>query len=96
MHHVIDPRSGRPSRGIASATVLHPDPALADAAATTLMIAGPEEWPAYARRLKVELAMIVLPDGTVELTPAMAARVEFQREVERRLREVPAAVEPLQ
>jgi FAD:protein FMN transferase len=94
VHHVLDPRTGRPSRGAASATVLHPDPALADAAATTLMIAGSDEWPAYARRLGVEWAMIVLPDGTVELTPAMSARVEFQREVERRVREAPMAPEP--
>jgi FAD:protein FMN transferase len=86
IHHVIDPRSGRPSRGIAAVTVLHGDPALADAAATTLMIAGPEEWPVYARRLGVEQALVVLPDGAVELTPAMVPRVEFQREVIRRIR----------
>jgi thiamine biosynthesis lipoprotein len=86
IHHVIDPRSGRPSRGIAAVTVLHGDPALADAAATTLMIAGPEQWPFYARRLGVEQALVVLPDGSVELTPAMAARVEFQREVTHRIR----------
>jgi FAD:protein FMN transferase len=86
IHHVIDPRSGRPSRGIAAVTVLHRDPALADAAATTLMIAGPEQWPVYARRLGVDQVLVVLPDGSVELTPEMAARVEFQREVTRRLR----------
>jgi len=87
VHHVIDPRSGRPSRGIASATVLHGDPALADAAATTLMIAGPQLWPTYAQRLGVDQALVVLDDGSVELTPAMETRVEFRRDVEYRLRE---------
>lgn len=80
IHHVIDPRSGRPSQGLAAATVLHADPALADAAATTLMIAGPEAWPSHAQKLGVELAMVVLPDGSVELTPAMEPRVMFERE----------------
>jgi FAD:protein FMN transferase len=86
IHHVIDPRSGRPSRGLAAATVLHTDPALADAAATTLMIAGPEAWPSQARKLGVELAMVVLPDGSVEMTPALEPRVVFEREVPRRVR----------
>jgi len=86
IHHVIDPRSGRPSRGLVAATVLHDDPRLADAAATTLMIAGPDDWPLYAQRLGVEKALVVLPDGSVELTPGMVPRVEFRREVIRRIR----------
>ncbi|AHE99537.1 FAD:protein FMN transferase [Thioalkalivibrio paradoxus] len=94
MHHVIDPRSGRPARGLTSATVLHDDPVLADAAATTLMIAGAEAWPRYAQRLGVELALVTLPDGTVELTPAIASRVEFQREVTSRIRTAEAEPAP--
>jgi thiamine biosynthesis lipoprotein len=90
IHHVIDPRSGRPSQGLAAATVLHTDPALADAAATTLMIAGPEAWPYHARKLGVQLAMVVLPDGSVELTPALEPRVVFERETQRRVRNAPA------
>lgn len=86
IHHVIDPRSGRPSRGLVAATVLHGDAALADAAATTLMIAGPEDWPLYARRLGVARALVVLPDGSVELTPEMVPRVELRGEVIRRIR----------
>lgn len=87
IHHVIDPRTGKPSEGVASATVLHAEPALADAAATTLMIAGPEAWPAYAHRLGVDHALLVLADGSVELTPAMENRVDFRRDLEYRLRE---------
>jgi len=76
IHHVIDPRSGRPSEGVRSATVVHADPALADAAATTLMIAGPAEWPRYARKMGIEQALVVLEDG-LEATPAMAARIRL-------------------
>lgn len=74
IHHVIDPRNGRPSQGIDSATVLHHDPALADAAATTLMIAGPDAWPEYARKMGIEQALVVLGDR-IEATPALAERV---------------------
>ncbi|OOC09213.1 FAD:protein FMN transferase [Thioalkalivibrio halophilus] len=77
IHHVIDPRTGRPTEGVRSATVLHGDGGLADAAATTLMIAGPEHWPEYAARLGIDHALVVLADGRIEATPAMAARVEL-------------------
>ena len=86
IHHVIDPRTGQPSRGLAAATVLHTDPVLADAAATTLMIAGPQDWPTHARRLGVDNALVVLSDGSVELTPGMADRVAFQGDVPHRIR----------
>ncbi|WP_019625107.1 FAD:protein FMN transferase [Thioalkalivibrio sp. ALJT] len=76
IHHVIDPRSGRPSQGVASATILHRDPALADAAATTLMIAGPDAWPEYARKMGIEYALLVL-DDRIEATAALAERVEL-------------------
>ncbi len=94
IHHVIDPRTGWPSQGLAAATVLHADPALADAAATTLMIAGPEDWPGLARRLGVDHALVVLPDGSVELTPGMAARVKFQDDVPHRIRHTQAGNGP--
>ncbi len=81
IHHVIDPRTGRPSRGIDSATVLHHDPALADAAATTLMIAGPEAWPEYARKMGIDHALVVLEDR-IEATPALADRVQPGRDRE--------------
>lgn len=75
IHHVIDPRSGRPSQGLDSVTVLHTDPVLADAAATTLMIAGPDEWPHYARKMGVD-DVLVTSGSHVEATPTMAQRVE--------------------
>jgi len=38
--HVVDPRTGAPSRGARQATVVGPDGALADALATALMVEG--------------------------------------------------------
>lgn len=76
-HHIIDPRTGRPARHVASATVLHPDAARADVAATALVVAGPDQWVEVARNLGVQEVMLVDDAGRVQLTPSMARRVDF-------------------
>jgi len=75
--HIIDPRSGQPATHVVSATVLHPDAARADVAATALVVAGAEAWPAVARKLGMSDVMIVDEAGRVQLTPGMAAKVQF-------------------
>src|SRR5262249_20336731 len=45
--HLLDPRTGWPAEGMASATVLAPTAAEADALATALFILGGEEGEAY-------------------------------------------------
>jgi len=42
-HHLLDPRSGRPARGVRSASVLGPRGSEADALATALFVLGPTE-----------------------------------------------------
>lgn len=79
-HHLLDPRTGRPAREAASVTVIARDCARADAAATALFIAGPDEWPMIARAMAVDTVMRVAPDGAVTLTPAMEARADFTQE----------------
>jgi len=76
--HIIDPRSGYPVRHVASATVISPDGALADAAATALSVAGPKQWRRIARRMGLKLVMLVDEQGRVWLTPEMRARVHFE------------------
>lgn len=76
-HHLLDPRTGRPAREAASVTVIHGDCARADAAATALFVADDTSWPAVARDMATPMVMRVTPDGTVELTPAMAERTHF-------------------
>ncbi|MCU0767213.1 MAG: FAD:protein FMN transferase [Gammaproteobacteria bacterium] len=75
--HIIDPRTGYPGHEIVSATVIHPDGAVADAAATALVLAGVKDWERIARQMGVTLAMLVDESGTVHMPPAMAARVHF-------------------
>ncbi len=76
--HIIDPRSGRPVSGIVSASVLARNGALADAAATALAVAGPENWAQVARSMGIKYALLVDKTGAVYLNPAMAARLHFE------------------
>lgn len=78
--HIIDPHTGYPATGIASATVIHQDTALAEAASKALLIAGVDGWRRVAVELGVDQAMIVTTDLQVQLTRAMAQRVTFTRE----------------
>lgn len=79
-HHILDPRTGYPAPGATSVTVIHADAAVADAAATALFVAGPDDWPSVAAALGVQQVMLVDADGIVHLSPAMAERVKILAE----------------
>jgi thiamine biosynthesis lipoprotein len=73
--HVLDPRTGRPAEGAVSTTVIARDAELADAAATALLVGGPDEFAALAARLGVGDALLVTADGRLLTTPGMADRL---------------------
>jgi len=74
--HIIDPATGKPVAHIASASVLAKAGWHADAAATALMVAGPDgAWLPIARRMGIAAALIVREDGRLELTAAMHQRL---------------------
>jgi thiamine biosynthesis lipoprotein len=57
--HTIDPRTGEPvSHGLVSVTVVHPRTIDADAYATAIMVLGPVEGLALARRLKLPVLLL--------------------------------------
>jgi len=76
-HHIIDPRTGYPSIGTRSVTVIHDDATTADAAATALFIAGPSRWYEIARRMGIGYVLLVDAEGTLHMNPAMQTRVEL-------------------
>jgi thiamine biosynthesis lipoprotein len=78
--HIIDPRSGYPVKHVASATVISKDGALADAAATALSVAGPQDWHRIAARMGLSEVMLVDDKGVVYLTPAMQQRITLEQE----------------
>jgi thiamine biosynthesis lipoprotein len=58
--HIIDPRTGRPVRHtLASVTVVDPSCMRADALATAIMVLGPEDGLALARRLNLSALLLV-------------------------------------
>jgi len=75
--HILEPKSGMPVDHIVSASVIHQDGGLADAAATALTVAGPENWHRIAKKMGIKFALLVDENGTVYLNPAMKARVIF-------------------
>lgn len=80
--HIIDPRSGYPVAHVASATVISPEGGLADAAATALSVAGPENWERIAAQMGLSEVMLVDDGGAVYLTPEMNARIKLQQKVD--------------
>lgn len=75
--HIVDPRSGWPAEGLFSVTVLHLSAAVADAAATALMVAGPRQWPFVAARMGVHQVLALHADGRGTMTAAMASRLRL-------------------
>lgn len=63
--HLLDPRTGRPiGDALASATVIHPEAMVADAWATALMVLGPEEGLAVARREGLAVLLLARQGGS--------------------------------
>lgn len=83
--HILDPRSGWPVDEVVSATVVHHDAALSDAAATAISVAGPRRWYETATAMGVTQVLVVTRDGRVELTRAMAERVQISAAAARQI-----------
>jgi thiamine biosynthesis lipoprotein len=79
-HHILDPRTGRPARGVTSVTVIHEEGATADAAATALFIADEDQWPRIAKQMGIEAVLRVDDEGVLHMTPAMAERLELEKD----------------
>ena len=88
-HHLLDPRTGLPARGAQSATVLHTDAAVADAAATALFVAGKADFIATANALGITHALLIDASGNALATAAMQDRLEWLSNTEVELVELP-------
>ncbi|MDX1810476.1 MAG: FAD:protein FMN transferase [Gammaproteobacteria bacterium] len=76
-HHIINPKTGYPADKVRSVTILHSSAAIADAAATALFVAGPDNWERIAKRMGVDKVMLIDNQGIIHLTPAMKERLSF-------------------
>lgn len=77
-HHIIDPRSGYPADAAVSVTVLHKNGAVADAASTALLIAGPDDWQEIANKMGVQDVLMVDHHGRLLMTESMQARIRIE------------------
>ncbi len=75
--HVINPRSGWPSQGLVSATVVSTNALLADAAATALLAAGMSDAPQVAAHMGLADVLIVDEHGGLHASPALAPRLNL-------------------
>jgi thiamine biosynthesis lipoprotein len=74
--HIIDPRTGRPARGLAAVTVVAADPTLADAWATALFVLGPDAIELVEATDGIE-ALFVTPDLEMTGSTGLAAIIEL-------------------
>ena len=77
-HHIIDPRTGFPSDGFHSVTIVHNDAALADAAATALFIAGPKGWKKIAKKMAVDQIMLMTQANELIISEKLKPRLSIQ------------------
>ena len=64
-HHILDPATGQPARGLRSATVVAADAALADALSTALVVMGPDRGMPLVEALDDVEAVLVDDGGRV-------------------------------
>lgn len=69
--HILDPGTGWPVTSVSSATVVADDGPTADAAATAIVVAGPEHWPRVAAAMGVDAVLVIEESGRMRATEAM-------------------------
>ncbi len=75
-HHIFDPKTGYPTEELTGITVISPDPTLADAWATALLVMGPESGLRLAEELPGLEAILVTTSGEVLYTSGMATELK--------------------
>lgn len=76
-HHIINPFTGYPSSGIASATVIGDNGAWSDAAATTMLLAGVKKAFELAADMGVKHLLIITDDGQYYVDQGMLDLLTF-------------------
>jgi len=75
-HHIIDPRTGYPAKGLSAVTVIYSDPVVADAWATALSVIGPKGFELIERIPGME-AVMVTDSGEILCSPGLKLLTPF-------------------
>jgi thiamine biosynthesis lipoprotein len=78
--HIVDPRTGYPSRKLISVTVIHPLPMIADAWATALFVVGAEEGIKLVEQIPDMETLMVTPDEQVLYSSGLKENLEVLRQ----------------
>lgn len=77
-HHILDPRTGRPARGLMSVTVVGPNATQADALATAAFVLGPKKGYAFVTRFADTECLLVTTAGQVIISPGLKSKVKHR------------------
>jgi FAD:protein FMN transferase len=77
-HHILDPKTGWPARGLASVTIVDADPVRADALATAVFVLGREKGLALVESLPETEALLVDESGRRTPTSGFFALTSFE------------------
>jgi thiamine biosynthesis lipoprotein len=64
-HHIFDPKTGYPAQGLSAATLIHPDPMVADAWNTAIFVLGPENGLKWAEKISGMETVMVTTAGDI-------------------------------
>ncbi len=78
-HHIIDPETGRPARGLTSVTVAAPDAFTADAYSTALFILGLEKGMEIIEAIPELDAIMITEYEEVHISSGLAGKVEVRQ-----------------
>ena len=76
-HHILNPKTGQPARGLTSVTVIASNVMQADALATAAFVMGAERSLAWIDTLPEVEALVVLEDGTLKFSSGFQKQPQF-------------------
>lgn len=82
-HHIFDPKTGYPARGVSGTTLLHADPMLADAWNTAIFVMGPEKGPALVETIPGMEAVVITDTGKIMYTSGLAQALKINSKTNR-------------
>jgi FAD:protein FMN transferase len=78
-HHILDPATGMPARGVISVTVIAPDAFTADAWSTALFVLGLEAGMKIIEELPEIDAILITDDEEVHISSGLVGKVEVRK-----------------
>ncbi len=73
-HHILDPKTGYPARGVASVTIITSDATLADALSTAVFVMGKDRGLNFLEKTELAEGVIVTDSGDIYSTKSLKRR----------------------